>query len=506
MNPPVNSHWSKTPLLALAAITILSAAPRVMQSRESLWIDELHTSWVAAGPLREVASRASMGNQSALFFWLEWLLVRAFGASELTLRLPSIVAGSLLPVALYVLAGRWTRLAVVPLVAAALIIIEPFFLFYATEARPYALVQLLAVVHIGLLPEVMRRPTVWLRAGFVVSGALLFHLHYTTALLFVADLLAFVIWKCTAARRGSTTTYSFTSFATDLAVIALVCLPALPSVLAIYERRENWRSFVDEKPSPWMIFVVLPWAASALIIAADLLAKAAIRIGKPVSGTARRVLRWHVSLLCWLLAPVIGAWLLTRTEVALLFFSRYLVAASPAAILLAASCAGLAPWRWTRWAIAAALVATSLILSGIAANYQREGRFIMDRQEDWRGAVAWINDQRQTTPLPVIVSPGLIEDRALSGPHDKRLEAYCLFPVTGLYRLDINPDKLHAVPSDSNTWPDALMNRPEFSEGAWLISRGSHSADVLRTRSQWKTENQRSFGNVQVMLLRPGVK
>ena len=504
MNPPVHSRWSKTPLLALATITILGAALRLIQARESLWIDELHTSWAVAGPLGEVASRAGIGNQSPLFFWLEWLLIRAFGASELTLRMPSLVAGSLLPVSLYVLGRRWSRSAVVPLVAAALVAIEPFFLFYATEARPYALVQFLAVIHVGLLAELTRRPTISLRAGCVASGALLFHLHYTTALLLVADLLFFVILKCSATRRGSTTMYSVTSFGTDLAVIALVCLPALPSVLTIYERRENWRSFVDDEPTPWMIFMVLPWAASALIIVADVLARAAIRIRKRLPGTARRALRWHILLLCWLLAPVIGAWLLTRTHVALLFFSRYLVAASPAAILLAASCAGLAPWRWTRWVIAAALVATSLILSGITANYQREGRFIADRQEDWRAAVAWLNKERQTEPLPVFVQPGLIEDRALGGQGNKRLEAYCLFPVTGLYPLSINREDLHAVPSGSQPWPANVRQTLASSKGAWLIGRGNAGAPerVVLESGGWEVESRHAFGTVRVVLLR----
>ena len=492
------------PLFVLAAITVVAATLRVIQARESLWIDELHTSWVAAGPLSEVAARAGMGNQSPLFFWLEWVLVRVFGASELTLRLPSIVAGSLLPVLLYVVATRWVRLPVVALAAAALVAIEPFFLFYGTEARPYALVQLLAVIHVGLLAELTRRPTLWLRIGFVVSAALLFHLHYTAALLFVADLLIFVIWRYTAKRPGGATIYSVPSFAIDVGLVALTSLPALPNVLGIYERRENWRSFVDIDPPNWMIFMVLPWAASALIIAGDVLAKAAIRVGRPLSARARRAQRWHILLLCWLLAPVIVAWLLTRYEVALLFFSRYLVAASPAAILLAASCAGLAPWRWTRWVIAAALVAASLVTSGMIARYQREGRFITDRQEDWRGAIAWLNEQRQVEPLPVIVSPGLIEDRPLNGPHDKQLEDYCLLPVSGLYRLDIDREDLHAVSSDSNRWPDDVLPRLGSAESAWLITRGRHSraTGVAVTSEKWDVEKERSFGNVHVVLLR----
>ena len=86
-------------LAAAIAITAIAAALRFWQAGESLWLDELHTAWCAHGSLSEVAQRAAIGNQSALFFWLEWLLVRIFGENELALRLPSLIAGSLLPLA-----------------------------------------------------------------------------------------------------------------------------------------------------------------------------------------------------------------------------------------------------------------------------------------------------------------------------------------------------------------------------------------------------------------------
>src|SRR5262245_48993574 len=167
---------------ATLVCAIVAAALRWMPIHESLWVDELHTAWCAAGSLDEVASRAAMGNQSPLFAWIEWLLVRLVGPSELSLRLPSLLAGSLLPLAVYWLSARWSTSGV-GLVAAALITVDPLAIFYATEARPYALVQLLAVTHMATAAELVYRPTVLLRALWVVGAALLFHLHYTTALL-----------------------------------------------------------------------------------------------------------------------------------------------------------------------------------------------------------------------------------------------------------------------------------------------------------------------------------
>src|SRR3954468_22303532 len=96
------------PLAAAILIAIVAAMMRIWQARESLWLDELHTAWCAVGGLGEVVQRASSGNQSRLFFWFEWLLVRVLGPSELSLRLPSIIAGSMLPIGVYWLAARGT--------------------------------------------------------------------------------------------------------------------------------------------------------------------------------------------------------------------------------------------------------------------------------------------------------------------------------------------------------------------------------------------------------------
>src|SRR4029450_12630534 len=89
MPPPAAS---RLPLIVLVVLAVLGAAMRVWQARESLWLDELHTAWCALGTLAQVAPRATIGNQSPLFFWCEWLLVQSFGPSELTVRLPSILA------------------------------------------------------------------------------------------------------------------------------------------------------------------------------------------------------------------------------------------------------------------------------------------------------------------------------------------------------------------------------------------------------------------------------
>src|SRR5436190_2303547 len=137
-------HW-----LILAAITLLAAVFRVWQVNESLWVDELHTSWCLQAGFGNVAQRAAEGNQSPLYFWLLWGITRVLGESEITLRLPSLLAGMALPGIAWLLVrrldlGERTFLAAV--LAALLVCVDHTSIFYCTEARPYALVELASTV------------------------------------------------------------------------------------------------------------------------------------------------------------------------------------------------------------------------------------------------------------------------------------------------------------------------------------------------------------------------
>ena len=93
-------------LMMLAAITALAALLRLWQINESLWVDELHTSWCVQDGLSQVVERAAAGNQSPLYFYLAGGITRLLGESEFTLRLPSLLAGIALPGVTWLLVQR----------------------------------------------------------------------------------------------------------------------------------------------------------------------------------------------------------------------------------------------------------------------------------------------------------------------------------------------------------------------------------------------------------------
>lgn len=503
---------SRLPLVVLAVLVLLGAALRVWRARESLWLDELHTAWCALGPLSEVVPRATIGNQSPLFFWLEWLLVQILGPSELAVRLPSLAAGSLLPAALYWLTGRWTRQPWLGVLAAWLVVVDPMQIYYATEARPYALVELIAVAHVGVLAELLVRPRPALHVAFVLLGALLFHLHYTAGLLFPAELVAVALFLLLSHNRQAAPAEQSSSASAKLLfrdglAIAALCLPAAPNLLAIFARRTNWELFVD-KPTLETIATLIPWSWTAAIVLAGLAYRLSRRTLDPDDAPS-------VLSLCWLLAPLALAWLLTYTDTARLFFLRYLIVSAPAALILAVLVIRPIPWRTIQIAAGIA-VALFALLGPVIPRFATDTR----RHAEWRSAIAHFNQHHDHDRYPVLLATQLIESDALRGSSDAALVEYCLFPVHSLYPIAADPTVTFPLPlTNPGQLSPQLVGLVHSRGGAWLIFAGREDAadaaangivtgvqspksKLSGRQENWSVVDRDSFGTLHIMLIR----
>jgi mannosyltransferase len=130
----------------LVLLTLLAAALRLYHlGQQSFWIDEALT-WQGIRPGAGLSFWSQMADsiQGPLYPALLWPLTRA-GAGEFLLRLPSAVAGTAAVPLLGLLAGRlWGRR--VAILAALLVALSPFHVWYSQEARGYALAFLFAVL------------------------------------------------------------------------------------------------------------------------------------------------------------------------------------------------------------------------------------------------------------------------------------------------------------------------------------------------------------------------
>jgi len=503
----------KPTIIVLCSGVALGVILRSWQVSESLWLDELHTSWTVGGSLSEVSERAAIGNQSPLYFWIAWFFARLPVPGEIALRLPSMLAGCALPVAVFWLAQKLLPKeqkepadAAVPLLAALLVAIDPRAIFYSQEARPYALLMLTAVVHIGQLLHALERDDWRPRALWVITGALLVHLHYTGGLILLAEFLALALSAVSAARSPACPTldtskrplrFCFSCWI-DSGALLLLLLPAIPGILAVTARRENWNSFVKPQPALEMLRV-FPWTPAIFVLI--------------VLHSWRMVMsqRNLVLLSGWLLVPLGLAWVTTQLDIAALFHQRYLIAALPASLLAAALCMRLGPNTATQSILIGIILAIAVASSGIVQNLLHERKVLVDRREDWRAAIAALDKQLDhSNPEPVLVRSGLIEADALAGNSEPLFREYCLCPVKGMYRLD--PQFVMPLPtSNPGKLPPQLSDRLRGEERLWLLVRTSQASvrdQLLRDLkhslqvAEFEAEKPQFFGNLYLQRIR----
>jgi hypothetical protein len=406
----------------------------------------------------------------------------------MTLRIPSLISGLALVGLAGCITARWTGSIGAGLLAAVLVALDRNCIFYSQEARPYAALQLVAWCHAAIVWELADRATLRLRAVFVLGAVLQFYLHYTSALFLLGELV-FLFDRILD--RQPAAGYRGRLLAWDLAGIGLAALPAVPHLREIAARRQQWEQLIQQPLSIqdfWHTFrleaYLLPWLA---LLAAWYLLRARREAESQGEQPALRKPLLFVATL--LVVPGIVGWVATRRQWAALFLTRYLVSSLVAAPLAAAMGCRTLPSRWMR-ALAASLTLAATIWSfGIWRQWQLDGRIVGDRRQDWRSAVALVNQQAAPNSVCYVRS-GFLEEAGLRQPHSQLLDDYCLAPVNSLYRL-----RVRAIPITSPREP--ARQQPEAPE-RWLLINGSPATRQRFLEQLGAFHVQQEFGELLV--------
>lgn len=164
----------------LAGLTLLAAVLRFATlDLQSFWYDEAFTPVhvLHAGLGATVRSVSHTENTPPLWYVLIWGWSRVWGNGEVALRSLSALAGVLsVPVAWGIgkeLSGRRAALA-----TAALVAVNPLFIWYSQEARAYGLFTLLVALAMLCFLRARREPTAGRLAAFAAAGTLALLTHY----------------------------------------------------------------------------------------------------------------------------------------------------------------------------------------------------------------------------------------------------------------------------------------------------------------------------------------
>ncbi|HEY2571050.1 MAG TPA: glycosyltransferase family 39 protein, partial [Solirubrobacteraceae bacterium] len=216
---------------ALAALILLAAALRLATlTEQSFWYDEAFTPVhvLHAGLGATLKSLVHSENTPPLWYLLAWVDARVLGDGVLALRLPSALAGiATVPVVWAIgseLAGRRAAL-----IAAALVAVDPLFVWYSQEARAYGLFVFFAALAMLCFTRLLHEPSGRRAVAFALSGGLALLSHYFAAFL----LLPMALWllRDRAVRRVALPA---------LGALALVGLALLPLISAQGGHGTQW--------------------------------------------------------------------------------------------------------------------------------------------------------------------------------------------------------------------------------------------------------------------------
>lgn len=145
-----DSRYTPLRIVALLALVIGVWVAGLLCYRvaatDSFWLDELHTVWTIQQPDdASFAIASSSGNQSPFYFRIVQKLSGANVDSPLQLRWFSILCSLLSVASLGFFVWYWSRSIYGSALAVWSAGIDPRLVFYGSEARPYALLMLLAI-------------------------------------------------------------------------------------------------------------------------------------------------------------------------------------------------------------------------------------------------------------------------------------------------------------------------------------------------------------------------
>ena len=427
----VNLSGLKTPLvrrlqsvrvehILLIGILVFGIALRLFRlNHQSLWLDEIGEGSVASTPFPQFFSEVRYGAGAAPLDYLAVKLMLAlFGHGTTATRLWAFLCGSLVIFLTYKVGLEFFKNAAVGLIAAFMVSVSAFLIFYSQEARFYSLAALLGLLNLWAFNRAFERDRRidWLVFALVVALGL--YGHYFLAALVATEgffLVAYWLWLAaraqwsrTALRRAAGQVGRFLA-ASIAGIIVFV-----PWLLFAAGGTLNW----GWPPPPPLDLARMHQIAVVLLALAPLnsapswnlvaWARTDVVLLLAVVGLIVALVRGRAQVLLLAVTPplmVVLAW--RADQVAHYFWAeRQVIAALPLLYLLAAS--GIAYAGARLWGFAGAnlqpnrsrLIAAGLIgvlaVGWVAFNagpLRRVYAGTWNVKEDWRGAATFISTQ-----------------------------------------------------------------------------------------------------------------
>jgi len=399
--------------ITLILLIALAFALRVYRlDHQSLWYDEGISLHCASRGLKNLILGRYVENHPPLYFIFLHLWMALAGQSEFSIRFPSLIWG-VLTVPLTFKLGQRLLDRKAGLLAAFLLSISPFHVWFSQEARMYALATLLGAssvyFFIAMMGKARRSEKTY--CSYILCSILGLYTHFYVALIVAFENAAFLAWwardQLMKLKNGLPS--PLTWLLIQLCIIALF-LPYIPFAAARYtadatywEGTLKWTTIVKNTLAAFSAGRAVE-KRTAKLAALGFSALAALGVLVLLSDRSRA---WTaILLILYLAVPTLVLFAISHHRPK--FAPRYLLPILPAFYLLIA--AGLSPATGgrqagiCRWLAIAGLILPLGFVSGISAhslaNYYFDDRYA---RPDFRAVAEYIRSHSQPGDAIILV-------------------------------------------------------------------------------------------------------
>ena len=371
-------RWLILPIVALAFVVRLYRL-----DVQSLWFDESLSALFSSEPFTlSVRAMLEEGLHHSPLYYILLRPFAAFGFSEFSLRFLSVVLG-VLAVPLLSQLGRLTVGSKAGLLAAFLLAINPFHVWYSQEARMYTLLVVASIGAMLFLVRSLQSAKLWNWLGLASFVSIGINTHHFA---FFIPLIQFVFIVLSLRRN-------YRLLRAWVGSQLMAGLSLTPWIITVLDWGHFYFSSATDRPvtlsdplkTLWNFSLgytemVTPGVVTLVSLFAILLVLGAFSTSQ---NDARQL------LLLWLLLPPIVTFLLSLRLP--MYLDRYLIVAFSPFLLLVS--AGIYYLRWPVLRLAIGMVVTGAILIGLYQVYYDTSVY---GRADWRGVGQYLENNAQS--------------------------------------------------------------------------------------------------------------
>lgn len=392
--------------LILAAILILGILLRLYcLTCESLWLDEGYSVLWAKQDTHEMIEAVSRDVHPPLYFLILHYWIALFGDAEFTIRLLSVIFGTLAIFVIYRV-GSLVSDRNVGLLSSLILSLSVFHVHYSQEIRGYSLMVLLTLISMYFFIRLLQERKASVSVIYILSSILLFYTHFF-GLFVIAAQNIYLILEFMLSRRETgpgpvrwllLQATLFIAFMPWLGFLVrqvqivqsgafLGWLP-VPTILSLITTMFVYSAYFSEYAPLWVL------AASTLLVFVYLALSANSLLMFKVPGIRpRRLDSGSALLLAWLLTPMVLPFMVSQFFVPV-YWTRFTMSASMALYILVARGIANTSTKVIRLSVIGLVVALSFVSAW--------GFYATTDNEQWREVAGYIEAHGEQNDLVLI--------------------------------------------------------------------------------------------------------